>query len=151
MNTYSFGDALETCLTEGLREPFSISTKTIIERSAGIGSIVKDSHEVESHNKFNSPIEAIILDRSIKWNRPLIIAIDDFQVMKGHWDEKKNKGSHRHVRILRNLLLGSYHKPIMLVLGGLCDAPDKLYEFGINRLPNEKSPHWSFQEGLCDE
>ena len=148
MDLNSFGHDLKTCLTEGHRGSLSTSSKTITEGSAGIGSIVKGSHAVESHNEYHDPIEAIIRDRSIKWNRPLIIAIDEFQNIRGDWNKNENQGSHLHVEVLQKLHDGAYGKPIMLVLGGLCDVPDKLFKCGITRFPNSNNhPIGAFNRG----
>ena len=145
----SFGHELKTCLTDGHRRSLSTIKKTITEGSAGIGSYIKFGRAVESHNEFHDPIEAIIRDRSIKWNRPLIIAIDEFQNIRGDWNKKENQGSHLHVEVLHKLHDGSYGKPIMLVLGGLCNVPDRLFQFGITRLPDENNhPIGAFKRGL---
>ena len=93
MDLNSFGHELKTCLTEGHRRSLSTFKKTIAEGSAGIGSLIKFGRAVESHNEFHDPIEAIIRDRSIKWNRPLIIAIDEFQNMRGHWNKEEESPS----------------------------------------------------------
>ena len=144
----SFGHDLQTCLTDGHRDSLSTSKKTIIEGSAGIGSIGKVGRAIESHNEFYDPIEAITRDGSINWNRPLIIAIDEFQNIRGDWNKKENQGSHLHVEVLQKLHDGSYGKPIMLVLGGLCDVPDRLFQFGITRLPDENNhPIGAFNRG----
>ena len=135
----SFGHELKTCLTDGHRRSLSTIKKTITEGSAGIGSYIKFGRAVESHNEFHDPIEAIIRDRSIIWNRPLIIAIDEFQNIRGDWNKKENQVSQLHVGILRNLHDGAYGKPIMLVLGGLCDVPDILFKCGITRFPNDNN------------
>ena len=148
MNLNSFGHELKTCLTGKQRDSLSTSRKTITEGSAGIGSIGKVGRAVEFHNEYHDPIEAIIRDGSINWNRPLIIAIDEFQNIRGDWNKNENKGSHLHVEVLQKLHDGAYGKPIMLVLGGLCDVPDKLYKCGITRFPNENNhPIGAFNRG----
>ena len=144
----SFGHDLQTCLTGRQSRTLSTFSKTITDLSTGIGSFIKGSHAFESHNEYHDPVQAIIRDRSIKWNRPLIIAIDEFQNIRGHWNKEENQGSHLHVEVLQKLHDGAYGKPIMLVLGGLCDVPEKLYKCGITRLPDENNhPIGAFKRG----
>ena len=139
MDLRSFGRALRTFLKECQRDSLSTSSKTITEGSAEIGSFVNGSHADDSFGKYKDPIEIITRDSSINWNRPLIIAIDEFHNIDGYWNKKWNRGSELHVGILRKLHNGSYRKPILLVLGGLCTVPNKLLDCNIRRLPDENN------------
>ena len=134
MDLNLFGHTLQTFLTEG---------------SAGIGSFGKVGRAVEIYNEYYDPIDPIIRDNSIKWNRPLIIAIDEFQNIGRDWNRKASLSSHPYVGVLRKLNDGSYNRPIMLVLGGLCNVPDKFFGFGITRIPYENNhPIGAFKSGL---
>lgn len=139
MNLNSFGHALQTCITRGQSHSRSTSKTTQTGGSLGFDPIAKGHHTVEHHTHYDDPVDALACDGSINWNRPLIIAIDEFQTMGGNWNGKKNEGSHPHVGVLRRLHTGSYKKPIMLVLGGLCDVPDQLLQLGITRLGSQST------------
>lgn len=133
MDLNSFGHMLRERLTHGQSHSLSTSQSTRTKVSGAIPTVIKGSCEVEHRTDYDDPVEAIVWDGLVNWNRPLIVAIDEFQTMDGYFDKKRNHASHPHVRVLRKLHYGSYKRPIMLALGGLCDVPDRLFHLGITR------------------
>ena len=90
MDVNSFCLKLQNCLVEGMSDSSSSRTTTT-ESSNGIRSFANRRYVVDSHNEYYDPLEELLRECPINWNRPLIIAIDEFQNMSLAWKKKKTK------------------------------------------------------------
>ena len=79
------------------------------------------------------PINAVLQHLPAKrWKRPLVVAIDEFQNMRGD-------RSDAHAEVLQALHGQEYDAPIMVVLAGLGDSVSRAAQLGISRLANNAS------------